>query len=79
MIHPDGTGFKVLATRSGNKFFDLFMEAAVWSPDSKTILLNKLHDADKFTFDIYLLDLATLKMAKKFRAAPPVYGWAAAK
>jgi dipeptidyl aminopeptidase/acylaminoacyl peptidase len=87
MIHPDGTGLKVLATRSGSsfrylfggRFLDLFMEAPVWSPDSKTILLNKLHDADKFTFDIYLLDLATLKMARKFRGAPPVYGWAAAK
>jgi len=61
MIHPDGTGLKVLATRSGNSFrylfggrlLDLFMEAPVWSPDSKTILLNKLHDADKTTFDIY--------------------------
>jgi Tol biopolymer transport system component len=53
--------------------------APVWSPDSRTLLINKWHDEDKATMDIYLLDLATLKMSKKFGNTPPVFAWVAAK
>jgi Tol biopolymer transport system component len=51
----------------------------VWSPDSKTILLNEIRDELKGTKDIYLLDLATQKMTRKFKDVPPVFGWAEAK
>jgi hypothetical protein len=29
--------------------------------------------------DIYMLDLATLKLTAKFRKTPPVYGWVTVK
>jgi dipeptidyl aminopeptidase/acylaminoacyl peptidase len=76
VVRPDGTSSKVLVTLTGDK---LFAYAPVWSPDSKSILLNKVHDELKFTMDIYLLDLATLKMTRKFKDAPAIYGWAEAK
>jgi len=51
----------------------------IWSPDSQTLLLNQLRDADKATFDIYLVDLTTGKATKKFKDVAPVYGWVDAK
>jgi Tol biopolymer transport system component len=76
LMHPDGTGFKVLVTLPGD---NLFTEAPVWSPDSKSILLNRVRDDLKSTIDIYVHDLSTLKVTKNFKDAPPVYGWAEAK
>lgn len=75
LVHPDGTGLKSLVTV---KIDDPLMDAPVWSPGSKSILLSKALD-DLITKDIYLLDLSTLKMAKKFKGTPPVFGWAEAK
>jgi Tol biopolymer transport system component len=75
IMHPDGTGQRTLLT-----FHNAVSRVApVWSPDSRTLLINKWHDEDKATMDIYLLDLATLKMSKKFGNTPPVFAWVAAK
>jgi Tol biopolymer transport system component len=76
VIHHDGTGHKVLVTFKHDVWLSV---PPVWSPDSQAILINKSHDADKGTMDIYLLDLATLKLKKEFGNAPPVYGWVTAK
>jgi hypothetical protein len=75
-IHPDGTGHKVLVNFKPDESLSV---PSVWSPDSKSILVNKFHDYDKGTMDIYLLDIATLKLTKKFENAPPVYAWVALK
>jgi Tol biopolymer transport system component len=75
LVHPDGTGFKIVATV---RIDDPFMDSPVWSPDSKSILLSKTRD-DLITRDIFLLDLAALKMTKIFKGTLPVYGWAEAK
>ena len=48
----------------------------VWCPDSKAILVNKSHNFDKGTMDIYLLDIATQEPTKSFGNVPPVYAWA---
>lgn len=75
IMHPNGTGQKTLLT-----FRDAVSRVApVWSPDSRTLLINRWRDEDKATMDIYLLDLATLKMEKKFGNTPPVFAWVAAK
>jgi Tol biopolymer transport system component len=76
IIRPDGTGSKVLVTLPRNRFFAV---SPVWSPSSKTILLNEIWHTEKGTVSIHLLDLATLKMTRKFQDVPPVFGWAAAK
>jgi WD40 repeat protein len=76
VIHPDGTGHKVLVSFNANESLTV---PAVWSPNSKSLLVNKSHDTDKGTMDIYLLDIATSKLRKEFGNVPPVYGWVAAK
>ena len=47
----------------------------VWSPDSKTLLVNTSRDPDSDTFDIHMVDLATGKATKKFKNGGPVYAW----
>ncbi len=81
MVHPDGTGSRLLVTLPRGVFLGqrMFREPPVWSPDSTKLLLNELYDADKWTFNIHLLDLATLKLTRKFKDQAPVYGWAEAK
>lgn len=72
LMHPDGSHSKVLATFRNDE--DLHVPS-VWSPDSKTILVNKFHDEDKATMDVYMLDIATLKLTKEFKASAPVFAW----
>jgi len=76
VIHPDGSGHNVLVTFNHDESLTV---PPVWSPDSKSILVNKSHDYDKGTMDIYLLDITTQQLTKKFGNVPPVYAWAAAK
>jgi len=75
IVHPDGSGNRILITLPRN---NALVERPVWSPDSKTLLLNRLRDGEKWTMDIQLLDLTTLKLKTKFKDVAPVYGWAAA-
>jgi Tol biopolymer transport system component len=76
LVRPDGTGSKVVVTLRGERAFS---GAPLWSPDSKTILLNEVRDELKGTKDIHLLELATLKMTRRFKDVPPIFGWAEAK
>ena len=55
------------------------VDKPVWSPDSKTLLINTLRDPDSGMFDIHMLDLATGKHVKKFKNVAPVYGWVEAR
>jgi len=77
LMSPNGTHSRVLmAWRSG-----VDDDAApVWSPDSKELLLTRVHDPDKGTFDIYVFDLAAHKLTKEFsNTIATVYGWVEAK
>ncbi len=76
LIHPDGASSRILVTLRGGRGF---VNSPIWSPDSKTILLNEWRNLDEGTMDIHLLDLATLKMTRKFRGASPVFAWAVAE
>lgn len=84
MVHPDGTGSRLLVTLpprrlwGGERMF-FHAEPPVWSPDSRKLLLNELHNADKWTFNVELLDLAKLKVTRKFKDTAPVWGWAEAR
>jgi Tol biopolymer transport system component len=73
LVHPDGTGSKVVAVLKNHE--DLFLPA-VWSPDSKDLLLQRpQEDSVNPRVNIYVLDLATLDLTAKFRKTPEVYGW----
>jgi len=74
LVHPDGTGSKVVAMLKRDE--DLFLPA-VWSPDSKDLLIQRpQEDEVNPRVNIYELDLATLNLTAKFRKTPEVYGWA---
>jgi hypothetical protein len=76
IVHPDGKDYKTLVIFHSDESLKV---PPVWSPDSESILLNRFRDEDKATMDIYLLDLDTIKLARKFENMPPVFAWAAAK
>ncbi len=71
VMKTDGTQTHTLMTFSSY----IYGVAPVWSPDSKTLLINKSRNAEIATFDIYLLDLATGKRARIFKNTMPVYAW----
>lgn len=77
LIHPDGTGAKLIAKLSGKR--DYLHGVPIWSPDSKKILLTKLADWEKYTMDIYLLDCETLKQTRIFHDVLPIHGWVETK
>ena len=76
LVRPNGTDSKVVLTFGGGR---ALAASPVWSPDSKTILLNEWRSGEKGTMDIHLLDLTTLELARKFKDTLPVYGWAEVK
>ncbi len=79
-VHPDGSGAKTLVELPHKKDFPrFFVEAPVWSPDSKSILLNELENVDTGTVDIHLLDLNTLKLKTVLKDTLPVLAWAETK
>jgi len=71
VMKTDGTQICILMT------FHSYIHgvAPVWSPDSKTLLINKSRNAEIDSFDIYLLDLATGKRTRIFKNTKPVYAW----
>jgi Tol biopolymer transport system component len=74
LIRPNGTEHRTLVTFG--KYAWPF--GPVWSPDSTELLISRPNDS---TWDwepkvtIYMLDLATGKLEKRFTKAPPVYAW----
>ena len=76
IVRPDGTGNKTLVKLPRGR---VFLAPPVWSPDSKTLLLNEMADGEKWTMNIDLLDLSTLKLKKKLTDKMPVFAWADAK
>lgn len=76
LIRPDGTESRIIG--SWRAPWDDLRVAPVWSPDSKTILINRVRDEGD-NMNIYLLDLATGEITKRFKKSPPVYAWVAAR
>jgi hypothetical protein len=75
LIHPDGTGAKMVLDpgrlRGGWSFFN----GMVWSPDGEKLLLNE-EQSDTNHSNVTMLDLATGKVNTKFRNGSAVFGWA---
>jgi dipeptidyl aminopeptidase/acylaminoacyl peptidase len=75
VMKADGNEARTLMTFSSY----IYGVAPVWSPDSKTLLINKSRNAEIDSFDIYLLDLATGKPTRIFKNTMPVYAWVKSK
>ncbi len=79
IVHPDGSEEKMLVD-----FYRVFKHPGdfvappVWSPDSKTILLNEFEAVEAGTVTIHAVDAKTLKMKTIFRHSLRVLGWAMA-
>jgi Tol biopolymer transport system component len=58
---------------------DVSLSQPVWSPDSQALLVNKLRDPDKGTLDIYILNVVTGRVSKRFKNVGPVYAWISQK
>ncbi|MGA3162362.1 MAG: hypothetical protein ABSC77_14235 [Terracidiphilus sp.] len=79
IVRPDGTDQKMLIDFYRiKKHGGAFSAPPVWSPDSKTILLNELEAVEAETVTIHALDLQTLKMRTIFRHSLRVLGWVGA-
>jgi len=76
LTRPDGTDSRIVG--SWRAPWDDLSIAPVWSPDSKTILINRVRD-EGANMNIYLLDLATGGITRKFKKSPPVYAWVTAR
>jgi len=76
IMHPDGSDPRIIAKLSKDE--DLRVPS-IWSPDSKSILINRLHDNITDTMDIYQLTLGSRKLKRKFKDTAPIYAWVAAK
>lgn len=75
LVHPDGTGKKIVG-KAHSTFLTprRFGYAVVWSPDSKTLLLNEMK-GDGDYLDVMLLDLGTGRLTRKSKNGWPVFGW----
>jgi len=73
LMHPDGTDSLFI-----HKSVWPMIVRPIWSPDSKTLLLTSFPDDLTGKFDIFVLDLATRTLTKKFRHPPLIFGWARA-
>jgi Tol biopolymer transport system component len=72
LIHPDGTGYRMILKRSPTSFG---RQSPIWSPDSRTLLLNEWRDQDVASMNIEQFDLATLKVKRAFSNVPPIFAW----
>jgi hypothetical protein len=72
LVHPDGTGAKVVAKLGSSRNFG--WGSPVWSPDSTQLLLNVSKNGGPL-LDVVLLDLVSGRMTTKSHSGVPVFGW----
>jgi Tol biopolymer transport system component len=78
IVRPDGTSEKTLVDWTQSENYRTFVEPPVWSPDSRTLLLNEMDDGIKDTVTVHAIDIATLEMKTLFRRSNHILGWARA-
>jgi len=77
LVRPDGTDARDIMDFGSWVLPNL---APVWSPDSKTLLVNVSNNPDEGTVDIYQVDVETRKRTRKVKGTRHlVFGWVAAK
>jgi dipeptidyl aminopeptidase/acylaminoacyl peptidase len=76
LIHPDGTGSKMVRNLSKGSFsYKIFFYGVVWSPDGNKLLFNEAYGALESSLDVAMLDLATGKVTIRSKHGPAVFGW----
>ena len=78
LIHPDGTGAKMVLDLQRKSGGWIFYDAAVWSPNEENLLLNE-EQIDGHHYDVTMLDLASGKVTTKSKDGASVLGWVAEK
>ena len=77
LIHPDGTGAKVVSKVKSSHFTARsYHHAVVWSPDEKQLLVNEWRSRPYGANDVVLVDLASGQTIKKTDNGRKVFGWA---
>jgi hypothetical protein len=71
LIHPDGTGERVIARRGASWL-------PVWSPDSQKVLIQWLRD-EQGHMDADMVEINTGKAARQFRNVVSIFAWSPAK
>jgi WD40 repeat protein len=80
LVRSDGSSSRLLVPPSRTGIFGhrrYFSYPPVWSPDSKSVLLNEVASFDRWTMNTVLVDVETGRLAIKFKDTQPVVGWAA--
>jgi Tol biopolymer transport system component len=76
LVHPDGTGNRVVVDVSGHFWgYRYFGLKPIWAPDGKKLLLNE-YKGDGDSQDVLMLDLSSGKTARMSRNGLPILGWA---
>lgn len=77
LIHPDGSGAKVLRKGPGRGFFGhwIIPYGAEWSPDGAKLLFNET-EVDGSRSQVTVLDLSSGKLTELSRNSRLVLGWA---
>lgn len=76
LVHPDGTGRRVIRNTSGWLGYRAFNKRPVWSPDGKQLLLNQLKGEGP-NIDVLLADIESGRVVRKARNGLAVIGWVA--
>ncbi|HEX6770646.1 MAG TPA: hypothetical protein VF126_01380 [Acidobacteriaceae bacterium] len=75
IIHPDGTGARVVLDLSRRSGSWLFYDGSVWSPNEEHLLLNE-EQFDGHDHNVTLVVLATGEVTTKSKNGLAIFGWA---
>ncbi len=76
LVHPDGTGMKIVRDGEDGFRYHVWLYGAVWSPDGRKLLLNEETGDERF--NVVMVDVATGKATTKTKNGLPVLDWAPA-
>ena len=78
LIHPDGTGVKMVRdlSKEYRRGYWKFYYGAVWSPDGAKLLLNESELEVPGSLVVTMLDLTTGKVTTESKHGMVVFGWA---
>jgi hypothetical protein len=73
VVHPDGTGIRVVRDGEHGIRYHAWLYGAVWSPDGRELLLNEETGPDRF--NVEMVDVATGRTTTKSKDGLAVFDW----
>ncbi len=73
LVHPDGTGVKIVRDGEHGFRYRAMIYGAVWSPDGRKLLLNEENDHERFK--VVMVDVATGRATTKSTNGLAVLDW----